>query len=220
MLTTKEIIEKGVSSLSKDSELVCRWQNRKQEADNSLTPAILHGMDAIGCIKFELRGSTSTEESYDTLLSAKIFQTFGVYNAGVAAAAFTECVNCIVTGSGIMEKEPDQGKAFLERHCENVLSLFQEMRPRDSIELMIVTKMIILDHLSNREFTGSVTANSDEKRTTRQIRGIKLSRLLLEFKDRFDKHRRPEQQIHVQHNHIYNEGQAIIGSQLSIGGGR
>ena len=218
MSNTKEITEK--SSLSRDYELMCRWQDRKQEADNNLSPTILKGMDAIGCIKFELKGTALTEESYDTLLSAKIFQTFGVYNAGVAAAAFTDCINCIVTGSGVMEMEPNQGKAFLEQHCENVLSLFQEMRPRDSVELMIVTKMIILDHLSNREFTGSAAANSDEKRTTRQIRGIKLSRLLLEFKDRFDKHRRPEQQIHVQHNHIYNEGQAIIGSQLSVGGGR
>jgi hypothetical protein len=219
MLTTK-LIEKEHPPLSQDAELICKWQDRKQETDNNLRPAILDGMDVIGCIKFELRGSTSAQESYDTLLSAKIFQTFGVYNAGVAAAAFTDCINCIVTGSGVMEMEPNQGKAFLERHCENVLSLFQEMRPRDSIELMIVTKLIILDHLSNREFIGSAAANSDEKRTTRQIRGIKLSRLLLEFKDRFDKHRRPEQQIHVQHNHIYNEGQAIIGSQLSMGGGR
>lgn len=118
-----------------------------------------------------------------------------------------------------MEMEIEVGQSFLKQHSENILSLFQELRPRDPIELMMVTKIIILDHLSNREFTSSTATTSDERRTLRQTRGIKLSRLLLEFKDKFDKHRKPEQQIHVQHNHICNEGQAIIGSQLSTGRG-
>ena len=48
---------------------------------------------------------------------------------------------------------------------------------------------------------------------------MKLSRLLLEFKEKLDKHRIPHQQINVQHNHVYNEGQAIIGSQINGKGG-
>jgi len=219
MSNTKEIVEKRATPLSEDAELVCRWLEHRQAVDNSLSPAILDGLDAIGCIQFELKNRCSKDEDYSNLLSAKIFQTFGVYHAGVAAAAFTDCINCIVPFSEIKEMGPDKGEAFLKRHCENILSLFQEMRPRDSIELMIVTKLIILNHLSSHDFAMSFAANTDEKRTLRQTRGIKLSRLLLEFKDRFDKHRRPEQQIHVQHNHIYNEGQAIIGSQLSMDGG-
>lgn len=202
-----------------EAELVCKWWHQKEKADNGLYTSILQGTDAIGCIKFELKGKSSQESGYSSLLCAKIFETFGVYNPGIAAAAFTECVNCIISGSDIIEMEPDEGKAFLDKHSENVLSLFQELRPRDPIELMMVTKIIILDHLSNREFIGYAAAVSDERRTMRQTRGVKLSRLFLEFKDKFDKHRKPEQQIHVQHNHIYNEGQAIIGSQLSAGGG-
>ena len=220
MSDIKEIVEKRATPLSEDAKLVCRWLERKQAVDNSLRPALHKGLDAIGCIQFELKDRCSKEEDYNNLLSAKIFQTFGVYNAGVAAAAFEDCINCIVPFSDIREMGPDKGEAFLERHCENTLNLFQEMRPRDSIELMIVTKLIILNHLSSHDFAMSFAANTDEKRTLRQARGIKLSRLFLEFKDRFDKHRRPEQQIHVQHNHIYNEGQAIIGSQLSMGGGQ
>lgn len=220
MSNTKELVEKRVTPLSEDAELVCRWLERRQAVDNSLKPAIHNGLDAIGCIQFELKDRCSREEGYSNLLSAKIFQTFGVCNTGVAAAAFEDCVNCIVPFSDIREMGPDKGEAFLERHCENILSLFQEMRPRDSIELMIVTKLIILNYLSNHDFFMSFAANTDEKRTIRQSRGIKLSRVFLEFKDRLDKHRKPEQQIHVQHNHIYNEGQAIIGSQLSMGGGQ
>lgn len=100
------------------------------------------------------------------------------------------------------------------------MALFQEIRPRDALELMMVTKVIILDHLSTKEFIAGSCRGSEEARNIRQSRGIKLSRLFMEFKDRLDKHRRPEQKIHVQHNHIYNEGQAIIGSNLSTGGGR
>jgi hypothetical protein len=220
MSNAKEIVEKRSTPLSEDAELVCRWLERGHAVDNSLRPAIHKGLDPIGCIQFELKDRCSEEENYINLLSAKIFQTFGVYNAGVAAAAFEDCINCIVPFSDIKEMGADKGGSFLERHCENILSLFQEMRPRDPIELMIVTKLIILNHLSNHDFAMSFAANSDEKRTLRQARGTKLSRLFLEFKDRFDKHRRPEQQIHVQHNHIHNEGQAIIGSQLSMGGGQ
>lgn len=205
---------------SEEVDLVCRWWDRKQDADNGLSIAALAGTDALGCIKFELKGRSEKEEGYGNLLCAKIFETFGVYNPGVAANALTDCVNCIVTNSNIMEKELEEGKAFLEKLCENVLSLFQEMRPRDVMELMMVTKLIILDFLSNREFIGSVATQYEDRRTGRQLRAIKLSRLLLEFKDKLDKHRKPEQQIHMQHNHIHNEGQAIIGSQISTGGGR
>jgi len=220
MSNTKEIIEKRATPPSEDPELVCRWLERKQAVDNSLRPALLDRLDAIGgCIQFELKDRCSEEEGYSNLLSAKIFEIFGVCNAGVAAAAFGDCINCIVPFSEIGKMESDKMAACLERHCENILSLFQEMRPRDPIELMIVTKMIILNYLSNHDFAMSFAANTDEKRTLRQARGAKVSRLFLEFKDRFDKHRRPEQQIHVQHNHIHNEGQAIIGSQLSMGGG-
>jgi hypothetical protein len=226
MPDTKEIAEKAPEfplisqDSSKNAELVCRWWDRKQEADNGLDIALRNGTDAIGCVKFELKGKLAQEKGYNQLLSAKIFETFGVYNAGVAAAAFSECINCIVSDTESIKIDLEKGFPFMQKHCENVLSLFQEMRPRDSFELMIVTKMVILDYLSNREFLRSVTTASDEIRTTRQSRGIKLSRLLLEFKDKFDRHRKPEQQIHVQHNHIYNEGQAIIGSQLSTRGGR
>lgn len=223
MTNTKEIISSVSESYLKtfseqDTELICKWSNRQQKADNGLSVAIFDGLDAIGCIQFEMRGKCEKEEGYEHLLSAKIFETFGVYNAGIAAASFTECLNSIIAGVKVTEMEPEKAKIFFEKHCENVLSLFQEMRPRDLMELMMVTKIIILDYLSNREFIKSVATHCDEKRTIKQLRGIKLSRLLLEFKDKFNKYRKPQQEIHVQHNHIYNQGQAIIGSHLSTGG--
>jgi hypothetical protein len=119
---------------NQDAQLICKWSNRKQEADNGLGIAIFDGLDAIGCIQFEMRGKCEKEEGYECLLSAKIFETFGVYNAGIAAASFTECLNSILAGVKVTEMEPEKAKIFFEKHCENVLSLFQEIRPRDLMD--------------------------------------------------------------------------------------
>lgn len=192
-------------------QLVCSWWEGKLALDNGLRV----GMDLNSGIKFELDSRSLEEEGYGNLLCAKVFQTFGVHSLGVAHSAFVDCINCILTGSDELEgKNPDEIKLIFQRWCTNVLNLFQELGPRDAQELMMVTKMIILDHLSNREFIAGSYRSDEQKRTHRQSRGVKLSRLFLEFKEKLDKHRRPHQQINVQHNHVYNEGQAIIGSQF------
>lgn len=197
-------------------QLVCSWWEGKLALDNGLSV----GVGPNGCIKFELTGRSPKEDEYGNLLCAKVFQTFGVHSIGIATSAFADCINCITTGSNELKNgmDPTEFELFFKRCFTNVLNLFQEMGPRDVTELMMVTKMIILDHLSNREFIAGSHKYDEQTRNHRQSRGIKLSRLLLEFKEKLDKHRRPQQQIHVQHNHIYNEGNAIIGSQLSTGG--
>ncbi len=205
-----------------EAALVCRWWDRGKEADNGLKAVIDVDGESIGSIKFALHGKSPEDPGYNNLLSAKIYETFGVYDRNAAGNAFSDCVNCFLTSSAVNVElmDYDEAKRTLESHCYNVLTLFQELRPKDSFELMMVTKVIILDHLSTKEFIAGACKGSEELRTSRQSRGIKLSRLFMEFKEKLDKHRKPEQQIHVQHNHIYNEGQAIIGSNLSTGGGR
>lgn len=105
MAGKKEITKKMSQALlkplpsSEEAELVCKWWQQKEDADNGLQVSILDGTDAIGCIKFELKGKSSEEPGYGNLLCAKIFETFGVYNPTVAEAAFTECINCTISGS-------------------------------------------------------------------------------------------------------------------------
>lgn len=96
----------------------------------------------------------------------------------------------------------------------------RDVRPRDVFELMLIKKVIILDSMSTQELIAANNAQTADSRSLYQSRGIRLSRLMLECKEKLDKHRKPDQQIHVQHNHIHNEGQAIIGSQFTSGGGR
>jgi hypothetical protein len=201
----------------KDVNLVCKWWGRKKEIDNGLSLSVNYENNSIGQVKFHIEGRSPEEEGYGSILSAKIYEIFGVYNPRVAAIAIIDCFKSILPE--LIEFGPQKVSISIERHCENIISLFQEMRPRDAFELMIVTKLIMLNYLSNREFIGSSSAFSEEMETTKQIRGIKLSRLFLEFKEKLDKHRKPDQQITVQHNHVYNEGQAIIGSQLNAIGG-
>ena len=211
MAKKKSNIQLPDKTFDEEVQLVCSWWEGKLALDNGLRV----GMDLSNGIKFELDSRSPEEEGYGNLLCAKVFQTFGVHNIGIAHSAFVDCINCILTGSNELDgKNPDEIKLIFQRWCTNVLDLFQELGPRDAQELMIVTKMIILDHLSNREFIAGAHRSDEQKRTYRQSRGVKLSRLLLEFKEKLDKHRRPQQQINVQHNHVYNNGQAIVGAQF------
>lgn len=203
-----------------ETQLLCIWEEGAKSLDNGLNIAVLGETDAIGSVTFEIKGRASSEPEYEKLLRAKVFEIFGVYDVGVAAAAISECISCITVQVGSVGKDIEKAKTIIKIHTQNVFYLFQEIRPRDCIELMLVSKMIILHIISNQEFMGLMLVNSSELKTTKQMRGIKLSRLFLEFKDKLDKHRKPDQHIHVQHNHIHNEGQAIIGSQLSSVGGR
>ncbi len=165
-----------------------------------------------------LKGAFQNNDDYHQVLSAQVFEVFGVTDPQLALKAIGECLTCIAPDLENMGL--NDAKTIMQLNCENVLSLFHEMRPRDSFELMAITKMIILHFLSNREFITGAGARSEELKSMRHSRGIKMSRLFLEFKEKLDKHRKPDQCISVQHNHIHNEGQAIIGSQLNTGGGR
>lgn len=207
-------------SLNAEGKLICEWQDRKQATDNGLFPSIRDTESGSSSIGFALEDMDPTEKGYTHLLQAKVFEIFGVSDINVASAHFLECVRLVMVNENLIDVEPHLVRDRLNYHCRNLLSMFQEIRPRDALELTIVTKVIMLNYLSSQELIGSVTTHEEDIRNLRQKRGIKLSRLMLEFKEKLDKHRRPSQQIHVQHNHIYNEGQAIIGSQLSAGGGR
>ncbi|MDN3509342.1 MAG: hypothetical protein P0S93_04940 [Candidatus Neptunochlamydia sp.] len=118
-------------------------------------------------IQFELDGRSPEEEGYGNFLCAKVFQTFGVHSIGIVHSAFVDCINCILVGSkeDLEKKGPDETKLILEQWCTRVLSLFQEMGPRDAQELMMVTKIIILDHLSNREFVATAYIADKQKRS-------------------------------------------------------
>ncbi len=194
-----------------DNELLMNWIERKVEVYNGL--CIGFGNEGL---RFELKGEDENADVYQELLQAKIYDTFGVSDIHVASTLITNCVNSVYSHS--LESQTQDKKAFLRRCFSEVISLFREFRPRDPFEAMMVSKLIIIDLTSTREFISANSSEHIDSKTTHQNRAIKLSRLWLEIKDKLDKHRKPNQQINVQHNHIYNEGQAIIGSQLSTGG--
>ena len=203
----------------KEPELVMRWIEKKIEVSNGLKIAFEY--DSCQRVKFELQGEDVHSDGFQELLHAKIYDTFGISDINVASTLVTNCVNAMVSFS-IDPLDPsgeEKLKAYLERCFSDVISLFREFQPQDPFEAMMISKLIILDLMSAREFIAANSAEVMDHRTTYITRGIKLSRLWCEIKEKLDKHRRPDQQIMVQHNHIHNEGQAIIGSQLNAGGG-
>ena len=167
--------------------------------------------NVIGNINFELNDDQGSPIENSQALTNKVFETFGVRNVALAEAAFFEVFNCLV--SSVKPDNPNLSE-ILNQHSKNVMAMFQEMQPRDAFELMMIQKMLVLHIMSNKEFVSVLNTTNEDLRCVRQSRAIKLSRLFLEFKDKFDKHRRPAQEINVQHNYIHNQGQAIIGSKL------
>jgi len=204
----------------KGPEVVMRWIEKKIEISNGLK--IAFDQDNCQCVKFELQGENTNIEGYQELLQAKIYDTFGVSDINVASTLVTNCVNSMLSFSvdPLDSSNGEKLRAYLERCFSDAISLFREFHPQDPFEAMMVSKLIILDLMSTREFIAANSAGVMDHRTTYVTRGIKLSRLWCEIKEKLDKHRRPDQRIMVQHNHIHNEGQAIIGSQLSTGGGK
>jgi len=206
--------QNALQLMDNDNDLVMRWIEKKIEISNGLRVDFDPDNK---CIKFELRDEDESLEGYQELLQAKIYDTFGVSDVNVALTLIINCVNSIYSYSS--ESSTQDNAASLRRCFSEVISLFREFGPRDPFEAMMVSKLIIVDITSTREFMSANSSEYIDRKTIYQNRGIKLSRLWLEIKDKLDKHRKPNQQINVQHNHIHNEGQAIIGSQLSMGGG-
>ncbi len=211
-------IETQSSLLSKEKIALVYKYDKKSNTDNKLelsTEARPEKPHLAFCIK----GKSAKEKGYNNLLSAMICNIFGVTEPNVASSIFNDCVNAILDTTSFLNMPPEQAKRGLERIVTDTLSLFKEFCPRDVFELMMVSKLIILHFMSNKEFISSSLASCLETRGMHQSRAIKLSRLWLEFKEKLDKHRKPDQQITVEHVHINNSGQAIIGSQLHAGGG-
>ena len=214
--------KKGQPLDLKEPELIMRWIEKKIEVSNGLT--ISFNPDNRTQIRFELEDEDSNSEGYYELLQAKIYDTFGIADVNVASVIFTNCVNSIISfrANPLAPSNEEKLQAYVERCFSDIMSLFREFRPQDPFEAMMISKLIILDSMSTREFIAANSTDDINIKTSYQNRGVKLTRLWCEIKDKLDKHRKPNQQIIVQHNHIHNEGQAIIGSNLNSnpGGGK
>jgi hypothetical protein len=202
-----------------DISLIIKWHDRRGRIDNGLELSIQSGPNG-SQLTFSIKNKSSEEEDYKDLLSAKIYDTFGVTDATLASSAINDCINSMVDLKKFSNLKPNKAKEELESAISRILSLFKELHPKDAYELMMVSKLIILDSMSNKDLINASSTPYLETRGVYQTRAIKLSRLWLEFKEKLDKHRKPDQQITVEHVHINNSGQAIIGSQLHGGGGK
>lgn len=138
--------------------------------------------------------------------------TFGISDINAVNISKLFIIKDVI--SNIDEIFADTEQLFLE-----IISFFREFRPKDPAEAMMISKLILIDSISTREFVSANSSDYVDQKTMHQSRRIKLLRLWHEIKDRLDKHRKTEQKIVVQHNHIHNEGQAIIGSHLTAGRG-
>ncbi len=94
------------------------------------------------------------------------------------------------------------------------------MEPKDSFEAMLACQMIALHYTGMRELSRANFSKGMDASNQYTSRATKVFRLWNEAKDRWDKHRKKEdQRVVVEHVHVGQGGQAIVGNIHHSGGG-
>ena len=102
------------------------------------------------------------------------------------------------------------------------LSLMAEFKPRDPFEGLLITQMSLV-HQQALKFLSMTNLNQNHSHpdilTAWSNRYIKLMKLFTQQMDALDRHRRGgKQTVSVEHVHVHQGGQAIVGN-VSKGGG-
>lgn len=113
---------------------------------------------------------------------------------------------------------------LIERQLKQYLSLMQDLAPRDPFEGMLVNQMFLVFRQALHIFNLS-NLDGNEGRTDIQDsltnRYVKLMRLYTQQMEALDKHRRGGQhRMTVEHVHVHEGGQAIVGNVNQGGGGK
>jgi hypothetical protein len=100
------------------------------------------------------------------------------------------------------------------------LSVFTGMKPKDSIEAMMITQMIALHEMTLRESERALITDQHIEFVEQHINSAtKLCRSHASLVEAFNKYRtKGQQKITVQHVNVNDGGQAVIGD-VNQGGG-
>jgi hypothetical protein len=100
------------------------------------------------------------------------------------------------------------------------ISVFTEMKPKDSVEAMIITQMISVHEMALLSSERALITEQPDEFVGKNInRAAKLCRTYASLVEALNKHRtKGQQKITVQHVNVENGGQAIVGD-VNQGGG-
>jgi hypothetical protein len=206
---------KAVSLPLNDKEQAILKQWRQGEAENQ-APFMFHtkttSQQAVTSVQtLSDRGSDIDKKN---LVLAGLCAVTGAKSSNFASRLF----RCCVDATGMLHNcKPKEDAAY---HCYAVADALHALKPQDEFEGMLITRLIAL-HFQYMNYLSSSIDNdtSSEVREMHLNRATKLMRLYNETLETLMRYRRKgTQQVVVQHVHVEQGGQAIVGN-VQAGGG-
>jgi hypothetical protein len=138
----------------------------------------------------------------------KLSDTFGVQNSSFASLLLTQSI----TGSYAL-------KAVGEPRANAIVSAIDELGPKNAFEAMTCTQMIALHNQALKMLEHASTTSSPDIAASYLHMAIKLTKAYTGLAEFFRKQRQKgHQHISVEHVHVHQGGQAIVGAVTQAGG--
>ncbi|SHK55128.1 hypothetical protein SAMN05444000_13814 [Shimia gijangensis] len=160
--------------------------------------------------------SGSHEEGHKIELSRDhaLSDVFGTGCNAQSSLLLTQCLKILTRLEAGGDSEAEDARLF-------IISIIQDMAPRDPIERMLAVQMAATHMATIR--AASCLANSESARM-RELNGNGLNKLARTFTTQMEalrKHRNGgKQTVTVQHVNVEDGGQAIVGNVAQGGGGK
>ena len=149
----------------------------------------------------ELIIDKTSPKTFEDKISQEMYQSLGTTNKTV----FNNLLSCV---SNLY------GDDYTENNLNYVVSLIKELRPRDTLETMLITQMIAVHNMTMRSFYRAGLKDQTNYGVEENIsRATKFSRTYLAQMDALKKYRsKGDQKITVEHININDGGKAFIGT--------
>ena len=160
---------------------------------------------------FELEG--------DKLLAiAKITEAFGTPDPGLHMFLLDQVAQ---TFKGFQSSEGVCENTKMAEFCNHAMAILQGIKPQDEIEGMLAVQMIGVHNMAMEAMkTVMISGQYPEAKDSNTNRATKLLRTFAAQMEALKKYRTGGQQkMIVEHVHVHQGGQAIVGSVTTQGGG-
>lgn len=166
---------------------------------------------------FGLRSKTENGDRHDKfdLALAGLYEATGTSDLNFGMLVLAKSVQASCVGIDYEDQKKFEGL------YDSIANVMTSLSPQDEFEGMLISRMVAL-HFQSMQYLGHA-ANKEQSTHGRDLninRSVKLSRLYNDTLDALMRYRRKgEQKVVVQHLNVNDGGKAIVGCQMTPGGG-
>ena len=129
---------------------------------------------------------------------------------------FNQCAGDIILNATLNAAGQTLSAEEMEVKAKQIFSAMEELRPQDGFEGMLISQMLTVYDKAMECFSLSTLESNKRSVDIRDLlikQGAKLMRLFNQQVETLDKHRnKGRQKMTVEHVHVHQGGQAVIGS--------